>query len=77
VTLRVPKAATPYVTARLLAELPVRNREAVVLRHVEGLSYAEVAEVLGQPVGTVKTNVHRGLRRLREALHAGEEAVSR
>ncbi|HEU4397586.1 MAG TPA: sigma-70 family RNA polymerase sigma factor, partial [Actinomycetota bacterium] len=48
--------------AGLLAGLPARYREAVVLRHVEDLPYAEVAEVLGQPVGTVKTHVHRGVR---------------
>jgi RNA polymerase sigma-70 factor (ECF subfamily) len=51
--------------ATRVAELPVRYREAVVLRHVRELSYAEVAEALGQPVGTVKANVHRGLKLLR------------
>jgi RNA polymerase sigma-70 factor (ECF subfamily) len=40
----------------------------VVLRHVQGLSYAEAAQVLGQPVGTTKSDVHRGLRLLRAAL---------
>jgi RNA polymerase sigma factor (sigma-70 family) len=63
--------------ARLLAELPRGWREAVVLRHVEGLPYAEVAEVLGRPVGTVKTHVHRGVRQLREHLEAREERVPR
>jgi RNA polymerase sigma-70 factor (ECF subfamily) len=47
--------------------LPDRLRTAVVLRHIEGLSYAEIATVLDQPVGTVKSNVHRGLGALREA----------
>jgi RNA polymerase sigma-70 factor (ECF subfamily) len=51
--------------AARVAELPRRYREAVVLRHVQELSYAEVAETLGQPVGTVKANVHRGLKLLR------------
>ncbi|TMD32715.1 MAG: sigma-70 family RNA polymerase sigma factor [Chloroflexi bacterium] len=51
--------------ATRVAELPVRYREAVVLHHVRDLSYAEVAEALGQPVGTVKANVHRGLKLLR------------
>jgi RNA polymerase sigma-70 factor (ECF subfamily) len=50
-----------------VAELPIRYREAIVLRHVRELSYAEVAEVLGQPVGTVKANVHRGLKLLRQS----------
>jgi RNA polymerase sigma-70 factor (ECF subfamily) len=61
--------------AELLAGLPRGWREAVVLRHVEGLPYAEVAEVLGRPVGTVKTHVHRGVRQLRERLQAREERV--
>ena len=63
--------------AGLLAGLPARYREAVVLRHVEDLSYAEVAEVLGQPVGTVKTHVHRGVRLLRAAFEARKETVAR
>jgi RNA polymerase sigma-70 factor, ECF subfamily len=54
--------------AGLVAALPDRYRPAVVLRHVEGFGYAEAASILGQPVGTVKANVHRGVRLLREAL---------
>ena len=56
----------------LVAGLPGRYRTAVVLRHVEGLSYGEAAQVLGQPVGTVKANVHRGVRLLRDALAYAE-----
>ena len=52
-----------------LAALPVRYREAVVLRFVQDLSYAEAAEALGQPVGTVKSNVHRALKMLRGEDH--------
>jgi RNA polymerase sigma factor (sigma-70 family) len=63
--------------AGLLAGLPRAYREAVVLRHVEGLAYAEVAEVLGRPVGTVKTHVHRGVRLLRIQLERREERVPR
>jgi RNA polymerase sigma factor (sigma-70 family) len=63
--------------AELLAGLPRTYREAVVLRHVEGLPYAEVAEVLGRPVGTVKTHVHRGVRQLRDDLERREERVPR
>lgn len=60
---------------RLVAALPGRYRAAVILRHVEGLSYAELATVLGQPVGTAKANVHRGVRTLREALVARDAAI--
>jgi RNA polymerase sigma-70 factor (ECF subfamily) len=58
--------------ATLVATLPERERVAIVLRHVQGLGYREMASVLGQPVGTVKANVHRGIRRLRQSLTAYE-----
>jgi RNA polymerase sigma factor (sigma-70 family) len=53
-----------------LGALPNRYRTAVVLRHVQGLSYAEAAEVLDQPIGTTKSDVHRGLRLMRDRLEA-------
>lgn len=58
--------------ARLLAGLSPAQRAAVVLRHVDGLSYAEIAEATGRPEGTVKAHVHRGLAALRTALLAAE-----
>jgi RNA polymerase sigma-70 factor (ECF subfamily) len=61
--------------ARLVAGLPERYRSAVILRHVQDLSYAEVAAVLDQPVGTAKANVHRGLRLLRQAILVGGATV--
>jgi RNA polymerase sigma-70 factor (ECF subfamily) len=60
----IRRAEVDAVAARV-ACLPARYRDAVVLRHVQDLSYAEAAEVLGQPVGTVKANVHRALKMLR------------
>ena len=41
--------------------LPPRTRKAVVLRHVVGLGYEEIAIATGQAVGTVKSDIHRGL----------------
>lgn len=64
----VRRAEIDALAARV-ASLPPRYREAVVLRHVQELSYAEAAEALGQPVGTVKANVHRGLKMLRGEDH--------
>jgi RNA polymerase sigma-70 factor (ECF subfamily) len=61
--------------AARLAALPARYRAAVVLRHIEGFTYAEMATLLGQPVGTVKANVHRGVQALRAALVAVPEGV--
>jgi RNA polymerase sigma factor (sigma-70 family) len=51
-----------------LARLPRRYREAVVMRHVQGLDYAEMAAVAGAPEGTLKSDVHRGLKLLKEEL---------
>jgi RNA polymerase sigma-70 factor (ECF subfamily) len=57
-----------------LARLPERQRVAVELRHVHGLSYPEVAEALGRPVNTVKSDVHRGVLALRATLGTMEVA---
>lgn len=54
--------------AEALRELPPRYRAAVILRHVLGLGYDEIAATLEQPPGTVKSNVHRGIQLLREQL---------
>ena len=54
----------------LVARLPERYRAPILLRYVEGLRLEEVARVLGQPLGTAKSNVHRGVNALREALVA-------
>jgi RNA polymerase sigma-70 factor (ECF subfamily) len=64
------RQAERRVWADLLLTLPPAHREAVVLRHVDGLSYPELATVLGKPEGTVKARVHRGLAQLRAAYEA-------
>ncbi len=51
-----------------LATLAVPVRQAVVLRHVVGLTYQEISTSLDRPVGTVKSDVHRGLDHLRGML---------
>ncbi len=51
-----------------LAKLTRRQRDAVVLRHVVGLSYEEIGEILDCPAGTAKSDVHRGIGRLRTLL---------
>jgi RNA polymerase sigma-70 factor (ECF subfamily) len=48
-----------------LARIPPVFREAVVLRDLEGLSYEEIAEVLGVRVGTVRSRIARGREQLR------------
>jgi RNA polymerase sigma-70 factor (ECF subfamily) len=54
--------------AAAVSKLPKRQREAVILRYYQGQSLAEIAEVLQVPVGTVKSRISLGLRRLRECL---------
>ena len=51
-----------------LADLPPDFRAAVVLCDIEGLSYDEIADVLGLKLGTVRSRIHRGRAMLREAL---------
>jgi RNA polymerase sigma-70 factor (ECF subfamily) len=55
------------VAAAVMA-LPTHQRETVVLRYYQSLSLSEIADALGVPLGTVKSRLHLGLRRLRAAL---------
>jgi RNA polymerase sigma factor (sigma-70 family) len=49
---------------RAIGELPVDFREVIVLRELEGLSYKEIAAVIGAPIGTVMSRLARGRERL-------------
>lgn len=58
-----------------VAQLPEGQRQSLVLRFSEGLKYEEIAEVLGCPLGTVKSRIFHGLAGLRRILQLeGEEA---
>ncbi len=70
----IDRSETTHRWAALLRGLPDRYRAAVVLRHVEGLSYGEMAEALDRPEGTIKAQVHRGLVLLREAYLAAQRS---
>lgn len=61
------------VTAALRA-LPKDFRDAVYLADVEGYPYKEIAEMMGTPIGTVMSRLHRGRKQLRDSL-AGHRAA--
>jgi RNA polymerase sigma-70 factor (ECF subfamily) len=51
-----------------IAGLRPEYRSCILLRHVEGRAYEEIAEILNLPLGTVKTYIHRARNELRQAL---------
>lgn len=53
---------------RALEELPLPFRQVVLLADVEGFAYKEIADILNIKIGTVMSRLHRGRRRLQQAL---------
>jgi RNA polymerase sigma-70 factor (ECF subfamily) len=56
-------------------QLPEHLRLTVILAYYQGMKYREIAEVLGIPVGTVKSRLHVALQKLQEAWRAGAAAL--
>jgi RNA polymerase sigma-70 factor (ECF subfamily) len=74
----VAQSADPLLKGllnRLIASLPERSRMIVILRFQEDLEPAEIAGVLGIPLGTVKSNLHRSLAVLRGKLEREGKGV--
>ena len=57
---------------RALESLPPKHREVVVLRYFDDLSYKEIAQAVGIPVGTVKSRLNHAIRKLRARLGVDE-----
>jgi len=57
---------------RLMALLPEEQRTAIVLKEYHGLTFQEIAELVGCPLSTVKTRLYQGLTVLRRELAKGE-----
>ncbi|MBV8246083.1 MAG: sigma-70 family RNA polymerase sigma factor [Candidatus Eremiobacteraeota bacterium] len=64
----VERSADMALVERALLQLPMHLRAAATLRFIEGRSHPEIAEILNQPIGTVKSHVHRAVRILRRIL---------
>ena len=61
------KNADARLVEQALSELPIRFREILVLRELEDLSYKEIADVMGVPMGTVMSTLSRARARFRQA----------
>ena len=62
------QGADKELVRQALEELPAQFREVLVLRELEGLSYKEIADVVGIPLGTVMSGLARARKRLRQSL---------
>jgi RNA polymerase sigma-70 factor (ECF subfamily) len=64
----VERGSDMVLVEQALLQLPMHLRAAATLRFIEGRSHPEIAEILNQPIGTVKSHVHRAVRILRRIL---------
>ena len=60
------------VVERLMANLPEEQRTVIVLKEYHGLTFHEIAELLGCPLSTVKTRLYQGLTVLRREMKSRE-----
>ncbi|MBI4522173.1 MAG: sigma-70 family RNA polymerase sigma factor [Gemmatimonadetes bacterium] len=58
--------------SRTLAELPEPQRRVIELAYFQGMSQSEIAEALGEPLGTIKTRMRTGMEKLRLALRGSD-----
>jgi RNA polymerase sigma-70 factor (ECF subfamily) len=66
------RAESAEAVRRAMRSLPDEQRQCVEWAFLRGLTHLQLSELLGTPLGTVKTNIRRGLMRLRDLLQEGE-----
>jgi RNA polymerase sigma-70 factor (ECF subfamily) len=71
------RSAAKETLAKVLDTMPPEMREVIVLRELQGLSYDEMSEVIGVPVGTVMSRLSRARKRLQAALIASNQGELR
>jgi RNA polymerase sigma-70 factor (ECF subfamily) len=59
-----------------LARLSVEHRAVLVMKDLEGLKYEQIAEIMGVPIGTVRSRLHRARLELRDLLVVGDEDLA-
>jgi RNA polymerase sigma-70 factor (ECF subfamily) len=65
------RADRAAMVRKALASLPESQRKSIEWAFLKGLTHHQLSEMLGEPLGTVKTNIRRGLLRLRDILKGG------
>jgi len=64
----LPAEVDQEIVRQAIEELPVEFREVTVLREMEGMSYKEIAEICGVPIGTVMSRLARARKQLQKGL---------
>lgn len=72
---RVLRSELHHLIQQGISQLPEEQRVVLVLSDVQGFAYQEIAEIIDQPLGTVKSRLSRGRRRLRDFLLAQKELL--
>ena len=62
------KAELHNAVNRAMAAIPVLYRSPLIMWHVEGICYEEIAEIMELPLGTIKAQIHRGRKMLQQKL---------
>ena len=68
-------AAEAAIAVRAVAQLEAGQQQVLMMGVVQGMTHSEIATVTGKPLGTVKTQLRRGLIRVRELIEQGADSA--